>query len=263
MVENTYASRLSERLAIGNSAVGASVCLIIPLDFRSDHYWQRKQNKFMFSYEFLRTSDFDLLLLNYQRILRSDGDVFVTPILRWWRPIAPVVAGRAGYGHPYANLRLREVSWKLGLRHQEVHNIGSTWFIEPALLLRCTTLLLAVAQHLLEHEYGAPEPISWPQWWPGVTSMYAGEIALNHFVDAADIHRVPHLLDVPSSSITDMIHRVPHLHCWQSDEPFSKYMYLNGRYDEWTRRQWEGWWTNRTARGYAFFITLAYAPHLK
>jgi hypothetical protein len=260
MVENTYGRRLAERLAEGKSALGASVCVVIPFAVSHDHYWQR--NKFMFSYEFLRTTDFDALLMRYHRILRSDGDVFVTPVLRWWKPVAPVVAGRAGYGDPYANRRLREVSWKLGLRHQGVHNIGSTWFIEPSLLLRCTTLLLAVAQHLLEHEYTAPEPISWPQWWPGVTSMYAGEIALNHFVDAEGIHRVPNLLDVPSSAVTDSILRVPHLHCWQTDDPFSKFFYLKGSYREWTPSQWEGWWTNRTARGYAFFIALSYGPQL-
>ena len=56
--------------------------------------------------------------------------------------------------------------------------------------------------------------------------MYAGEIAVNHC--APDGQRT-NLLDAASTS-TEPVDRFPHVHCWHTDNKFSKHQFMAGRY---------------------------------
>jgi hypothetical protein len=63
-------------------------------------------------------------------------------------------------------------------------------------------------------------------WYRGVASRYAGEIAVNHC--APDAQR-SELLDASSTS-QEPLSRYAHIHCWHTDEKFSKHHFMGGRY---------------------------------
>ena len=59
-----------------------------------------------------------------------------------------------------------------------------------------------------------------------MATRYAGEIAVNHC--APDAQR-SELLDAPSTS-DEPITRYPHIHCWHTDQLFSKHAFMRGGY---------------------------------
>jgi hypothetical protein len=252
MVHDTYEARAIDRRARGRPEIGASVCIVIAGNFSSDfrrNYW----------YDQVLSPDFDALLLSYDRVLRTDPETVVTPFLRTWRPTTPVVARRFGHPDPFTNTMLKEMSAKLGLKHRGIHYVGSTWFMEPELLIQCRTLLRAVASYLLKHESVLEARNQYLSWFPAI---YAGEIVVNHLLQGVQVSPV---LDAPTDSLTDSILGVPQLHCWVNPLPLSELwaptgscsQYWKHNFDDWPKH-WEGWWANRAARGYTFFVA---QPH--
>jgi hypothetical protein len=61
---------------------------------------------------------------------------------------------------------------------------------------------------------------------PGVALRYAGEIAVNHCAPDA---QQSELLDAFSTS-QEPLSRYAHIHCWHTDEKFSKHHFMSGRY---------------------------------
>lgn len=68
------------------------------------------------------------ILTQYDSVLRSDVDVFLTPAWKDFRP-ASFVTGRGAYSH-CADVRQKtmDVAHRLGYGHRGRHNIGSTWY---------------------------------------------------------------------------------------------------------------------------------------
>jgi hypothetical protein len=61
---------------------------------------------------------------------------------------------------------------------------------------------------------------------PGVALRYAGEIAVNHCAPDA---QQSELLDAFSTS-QEPLSRYAHIHCWHTDDKFSKHHFMSGRY---------------------------------
>ena len=78
------------------------------------------------------------------------------------------------------------------------------------------------------------DPGSWPKWSRGVASMYASEIALNHW--APDLDGPTELLDHQSSSPCS-VNEYPHVHCWHGDDAYSKQQWRAGAYAEADQRK--------------------------
>lgn len=68
----------------------------------------------------------------------------------------------------------------------------------------------------------------WPGWYRGVVLLYAAEIATNHLVDEFIIDNSK--LDFGSTSSEDVTGH-PHIHCWHTDDLFSKFHFDSGKYD--------------------------------
>ncbi|MGG3467660.1 hypothetical protein ABES02_09285 [Neobacillus pocheonensis] len=64
--------------------------------------------------------------------------------------------------------------------------------------------------------------------YKGVASMYGCEIAANHFVEQIKIDGAR--LDYGSAS-SESIDNHPHIHCWHTDNMFSKFQFTAGNYD--------------------------------
>lgn len=83
---------------------------------------------------------------------------------------------------------------------------------------------LACAQHLLQHEFR--DHGEWPRWYALVTTMYAGEIALNHStlnINCSD------KFDANSTSFRSLSD-IYSIHSWHTDDYFSKHHYAAGEY---------------------------------
>lgn len=55
-------------------------------------------------------------------------------------PTRKLIAGRGGYSTAWNRIRLKQIAAKLGLRHQGVHSLGSTWFAEVKTLFNISRL---------------------------------------------------------------------------------------------------------------------------
>lgn len=171
------------------------------------------------------TDDRANFLDEYDLILRTDVDTFMTPA---WNDYYPDVftVGRGSYANESVKERLVKVSNNLGLRHHGIHNIGSTHYGPASLIRDVCKLSLSTAKHIMDHEF-KEGPGQWPNWYMGVISMYSGEIAVNHLVD--DVLINGEKLDYGSTS-SNTVTNHPHIHCWHTNEMFSKFRFFDGAY---------------------------------
>ncbi|MDP4084390.1 MAG: hypothetical protein Q8934_07195 [Bacillota bacterium] len=166
-------------------------------------------------------------LKGYDYLLRSDIDTFLTPA---WNSFFPdhYTVGGGGYTNTTEVVEnIKRVAEKFNTKHQGIHNIGSTHYGPSSQVIEVCKLSQEVAYYLLAEEF-KDDPGAWPSWYKGVTILYSTEIATNHLIDVVDIK--PDQLDFHSTS-TDSIHIHPHIHCWHTNDVFSKFAYFNGKYD--------------------------------
>ena len=168
------------------------------------------------------------LLNDYDRLLRTDVDVFITPA---WKQFEP--AGfTTGTGH-YSNDEkvrdnIRRIARKFGLEHRGITNIGSTIYGEPQLVRDVCGLAAEVCKYIRTVEF-KDDMGTWPSWYGGVSLLYATEIAVNHLVPSFTAPLID--LDFSSAS-TGRVDNYPHIHCYHTKDMFSKFECYEGRYDD-------------------------------
>jgi hypothetical protein len=166
------------------------------------------------------------VLERYGRILKTDVDTFITPAWNGFRP-AGFVCGTGAYVHSQdVRDRLEALSARLGYVHRGRHNLGATLFGDTARVRRVCDDATRITEHLLTVEF-ASEHGQWPEWFRGVASMYATEIALNHH--EPELEHAPADLDFPSHS-PDEIAAHAHIHCWYTTGHYSKHKWIDGLY---------------------------------
>lgn len=163
----------------------------------------------------------------YDLFLRCDADTFVTP---GWNDYFPYLytTGRGGYvNDEFTKSKIESIARSMGLRHRGIFNIGSTHYGNAGLVTDVCKLTVDVAEYILENEFSDGEG-RWPGWYRGVTLLYAAEIATNHLVD--DLIIDGGKLDFGSTSAEPPSSH-PHIHCWHTDNLFSKFHFDSGSYD--------------------------------
>jgi hypothetical protein len=161
----------------------------------------------------------------YSHLLRTDVDTFLTPA---WNAFSPTTftVGIGGYAHDEdVQQRIREIATEYGLNYHGMTNVGSTWYGSTAIVRRAAAFAELLTKHLLRDHFRDDEG-QWPGWYRGVALKYAGEIAVNHC--GPDAQR-SELLDARSTS-DEPITRYPHIHCWHTDQLFSKHRFMGGGY---------------------------------
>jgi hypothetical protein len=161
----------------------------------------------------------------YTHLLRTDVDTFVTPSWNQFHP-AEFTFGEGAYSNDDdVRQRIRAIAAQYGLVHRGFTNVGSTWYGPTDVVRRACAFSEMLTRHLLEHYFASQEGV-WPGWYRGVALLYAGEIAVNHCAPEA---QRSDLLEGSSAS-RESILRYAHLHCWHTDEKFSKHWFMSGRY---------------------------------
>ena len=161
----------------------------------------------------------------YTHLLRTDVDTFITPAWNDFRP-SGFVTGMGGYSNDDdVRARIRAIAARFGLTHRGLTNVGSTWYGPTDVVRRTSAMTEMLLKYILSGEFAHDEG-AWPGWYRGVSLLYAGEIAVNHC--APDAQRSD-LLDAHSTS-PEPTSRFPHIHCWHTDDKFSKHFFMSGRY---------------------------------
>ena len=70
---------------------------------------------------------------NFDFLLRSDMDVFLTPLFAKWLPMScnHFITGRGAFSHDFNMKRLKKTAKLLKLEFADVWNLGSTWYSTP------------------------------------------------------------------------------------------------------------------------------------
>jgi len=167
-------------------------------------------------------------LYQYDLLLRTDVDTFVTPLFKDYVPYI-YTTGHGGYNND-KNIKnnLSTIAKTLGLREKKRYNIGSTHYGYGPLVVDVAKIQYNVCEHIFKDWFKDGEG-AWAGWYKGVTTMYAGELAVNHLVDEIEI---THRFDYYSDSILPIEHNgTLHIHSWHTENDYSKHKLLCGHYN--------------------------------
>jgi len=203
-----------------------------------DNYVKAKSKEFDYGYaDSINCLTVDSPLIDdYDWLLRTDIDTFLTPSFAVWKP-EKMAVGQGGYcfdDHKTC-ARLERISQDLNLKMPNVTNIGSTWYGPAKIIKECARLSMKVIKHLHKHEFTTKEKSKeygisgWPEWHYGVLTMYGGHLAINHCAVDFGFEKRSDMLDFPSSS-DESPSKHAHLHTWQNSNRFSKFVFEAGGY---------------------------------
>lgn len=187
-----------------------------------------------YRYEYFKAAGYDFLV-------RSDMDVFLTPLFATWLPrhCNDFNVGRGGYSTEFNAKRFGRIAQNLGLNYAGQQNLGSTWYSTPDQFRLVAYLTLFGMGYLAQEEFSQVEREGklgvqlWPDWHYGVLLLYGQTLALNHLISAQQTHvvKLENHLDYPSGN-TDSINKVLNIHVFHGDDMFSKFAFQAGKYDQ-------------------------------
>jgi hypothetical protein len=173
-------------------------------------------------------------------LVRSDMDVFLTPLFATWLPrhCNDFNVGRGAFSHDFNEKRLSRAARRIGLEYAHVRNLGSTWYSTPEQFRLVSYLTLFGMAYLATEEFTSVESEGklgvrlWPQWHYGVLLLYGQSIALNHFISTRQVNvvKLENQLDFPSGN-ANSIHKVINIHVFHGSSMFSKFAFKAGKYD--------------------------------
>ena len=166
-------------------------------------------------------------LEQYDCLLRSDADTFLTPAWNHFYPLGYVTGGGKYVHDDNTKNNLIRVANTFGLKHKGIHNIGSTHYGPASIVREVCRLVEPITKYLVSEEFKYDKG-KWPGWTAPVSLLYASEIAVNHLINNPKVE--PQTLDFESHS-SDSVFYHPHIHCWHTGEKFSKFCFLVGGYD--------------------------------
>jgi len=203
------------------------VCIWTKLSYTFHKKWAEVDYMFMTSIEFLTLKPFPSLLSRYDYVLRTDVDAMIAPGVLKFVPPPGGWFSQGWTGRNYTEDRLESISKKLGLRHQGIHNMQSTWYVESKYVLPLVNLTMFLAWHFLENEFTSDICIelgkakdcfekdgesAWPDWHRGITSLYISNLAVNHIIPNLSFQHQTDMLDVEVNRKKVSAEKIIHTH---------------------------------------------------
>ena len=219
------------------------------------------------SYPFLNSHNFCLAphnepLLEYEYLLKTDCDVFLTHNLKNYNPGVKFHYGQGGFYSNDEKEKTAQINWvansltpsidfrlgekKIDLVHRYMTFVGASFLGTSTRVSYITALQSLLTQELLKNHFGksnaireAPgglrsrkhQRVIGPNIAEGIASMLAGEIIVNSMMHHQ--HVAPWTLD-SKCWITDPISsNVLHIHGWHTSDKFSKHDFFLGKYNDW------------------------------
>lgn len=199
-----------------------------------------------------------LLNKNYEYMLKTDSDVFLTPNFKDFFPdITKIYTGKGGYSHNDSKDKLKNIAKRENLRYQNVTDIGATWYGSCKLLIDIAELTLKLTKIILEKDFATNEGV-WPGFFKGVSSMYGSELAINDLVDKDKIIITQKFDGHSDSTESWKDNDVYHIHCWHTDKMFSKFQNRNMKYIDYDKDKLDYNKTNE----YCLLLTLKHKDKL-
>lgn len=196
----------------------------IPLLPLSELKEEWKDYKFINSIYYLTTQEASILT-NYEYVLRTDCDCFLTPNFANLRPRLATFGMGLYALEPSVSVRLAQIAEKWNIQTM-ANNIGSTVMAYSNRVLQFSQLHMEYCRKLKAEEF--PDGYGeWPKWYFGVLTMYAGQLAANSYFGTG---MVLGGLDIHCTAHEPMCATDYHIHAWHTHGDFSKFKWRQGGY---------------------------------
>lgn len=164
---------------------------------------------------------------NYDAILKTDCDTFVTPALASFEPTG-LCFGFGAYAYQEeVRRKLSECSARWGFPHSGLHNVGASVLGPTEFVGNFVQAQLDYCHKLLDEEFRDFQG-EWPGWCKNVLTMYAGELALRRtYPQRCSLGLLDHLPYTDRRLGGDVLH----IHGWHTDQYWSKHHFRAGAYD--------------------------------
>jgi hypothetical protein len=184
-----------------------------------------KDYPFINSAYFLTTPEAATILSNYEYVLKTDNDCFLTPNFPSLNPRLAMFGIGLYALDPLVAARLVQIAFQWGII-PVFNNIGSTFLVRYSDAMQYAQVHMEYCRKLKQDEfkdgYG-----TWPGWYFGVLTMYAGNLAANAVfgtsltMGGVDVHCMANGKIGPNDY---------HIHAFHTYDHFSKFKWRNGEY---------------------------------
>lgn len=164
-------------------------------------------------------SDNTQIFEEYDYVLKADIDVFFSPSMIDFIPEV-FTTGQGYYSSDKIQKILIQESNLYGLIHRGYFNVGSTWYGKSSDIIQVAKLTKELMLYLL-NKYFSISWGEWPNWYGGVCSMYASDLAINHIISDLNISDKIDYSSAGQRPIKDILMA----HCLHTDAIFSKFVF--------------------------------------
>lgn len=195
------------------------------------YLFNQKPYKFINSFHHFHDEEvISFMRQNFFYLLRLDVDTFVTPTAyALGCENNEIKVGNGGYSTEDVLERLEAHATKLEIPfRKDVHAIGSTWFGHTEDVIKLGQETVKYVRYLINEDglFKVCEG-KWPDWFAGVILLYGG-----HLATAASDYKITKFPFDVGTTTTEGLTEAYTLHCWHSDDYFSKFMMTMGKYDD-------------------------------
>ena len=198
---------------------------VIPLQplTETDITWQNYP--FINSSYFLCTKKSEILK-DYDYVLKTDHDCFLTPYFPLLRPRLPMFGIGLFATDSSVVRRLTDIAVKWGIM-PFFNNVGSSFMMRSEQALQYSSTHFEYCKRMRQDEFKDGKG-KWPGWYFGVLTMYAGQLAANAFFGC---NMTMGGLDVHSMAGDKISRQDYHIHAFHTYDDFSKFKWHDGGYN--------------------------------
>lgn len=183
-------------------------------------FW--KDYKFVNSFGMFRDNVLEKFS-DYTHLLKTDCDVFLSPGFKYHSPETYIQIGHGQHvHHSLDNKLIDDIQNKLNsvrdlfkLKDRRLRNVGASFMSDTNRVISVTRAHFTITEHLLKHGWKEGDMGNWPGWYKGVASMYAIELAVNHYCAPLNIqqNRIDMYCGPAQIQLSDLKY-----HAWQQNQ---------------------------------------------